>query len=129
VAVTTRRRADDEVWRVHARWLGPPGWTLPVSVPYRAVLPAFAAGAGAVMLLGVLGAGGWRFAVAAVAAVAVGAAAARSGGSGRPVSELPGLLLDEAGAPRPAPRAPDRAVLRPGRVPVRPTPRDGRRWW
>jgi hypothetical protein len=128
VAVTTRRRADDEVWRVHARWLGPPGWTLPVSVPYRAVLPGFGAGAGTVVLLSVLGAGGWRFAVAAVAAVAAGAAAARSGGSGRPVSELPGLLLDEAGAPRPASRAADRAVLRPGRVPARLAPRDrGRR--
>lgn len=121
-----RRQADDEIFRVHSRYLGPPGITLPVSIPYRAILPGLAAGAGTVILLSVFGLGLWRFLLAGVVAIAVGALADRYSGSDRPVAALPAILTGETGAPRPAAPQQSQAALRPGQVPVHalPAPRN-----
>ena len=70
-----RRQADDDIFRVHSRYLGPPGFTLPVSVPYRGILPGLAAGFGTLVLLSVLGLGPWRFLIALALGIAVGALA------------------------------------------------------
>lgn len=117
-----RRQADDDIFRVHSRYLGPPGFTLPVSIPYRGILPGLAAGIATLVLLSLSGVGAWRFLLAAAAAVAAGALADRYSGSDRPVSALPAVFTHESGAPRPVTPQPYRAVLRPGQVPVRGLP-------
>jgi hypothetical protein len=122
-----RRHADDNIFRVHSRYLGPPGFTLPVSIPYRGIVPGLAAGIGTLVLLSLLGAGAWRFLLAAVAALATGALADRYTGSDRPVSALPAVFTHESGAPRPVTPRPSRVVLRPGQVPVRGPGPSGRR--
>jgi hypothetical protein len=116
------RVADDELWRSHRRYLGPPGFTLPVSVPYRAILPGLAAGILMLLVLSPLGLGFWRFLIALAAALGAGALADRYGGSDRPVSALPAIMGHETGAPRPVTPRPSQAVLRPGEVPARSLP-------
>jgi hypothetical protein len=121
-----RRQADDDIFRIHSRYLGPPGMTLPFAVPYRAIVPGAAAGTGVLMLMAMFGVGAWRFAIAGLAAVAVGALVDRYSGHDRPVSALPAVLGHETGAPRPSEPEPSRAVLRPGQLPVRALPPAGR---
>jgi hypothetical protein len=114
-----RRQADDDIFRVHSRYLGPPGFTLPVSIPYRGILPGLAAGFGTLVPLSLLGLGPWRFLVTIAVGIAAGALAGHYSGSDRPVSALPAVFTHESGAPRPVTPQPSRAVLRPGQVPVR----------
>lgn len=113
-----QRQADDDIFRVHSRYLGPPGFTLPFSIPYRAILPAGAAGLAALVLLSPLGIGLWRFVLAIGIAVATGALADKFSGGDRPVTALPGILARETGAPRPSAATPADTVIRPGAVPV-----------
>lgn len=122
-----RRHADDDIFRVHGRYLGPPGMTLPFSIPYRAILPAMAAGIGVLVLMSLLGVGAWRFLIAGGAAIAAGALADRYTGTDRPVSALPAVLGHETGAPRPSEPESSRAVLRPGGLPVRELPSPARK--
>ena len=56
-----RRQADDQIFRIHSRYLGPPGYTLPFSIPYRGILPGLAAGVVTLILLSLFGLGIWRF--------------------------------------------------------------------
>lgn len=121
------RQADDDIFKVHSRYLGPPGLTLPFSIPYRSILPALAAGTGVLILMSLFGIGAWRFAIAAVAAFAAGWVADRYSGTDRPVTALPAVLGHETGAPRPADPEPSAAVLRPGALPVRALPAPGRK--
>jgi len=113
-----RRQADDDLFRVHARYLGPPGFTLPFAVPYRGILPGLAAGVAVQLITSLLGAGIWRFALAAGAFIAVATLADRYSSTERPVSSLPAILSHETGAPRPRKREPARTVLRPRSIPV-----------
>jgi len=120
------RQADDDIFRAHSRYLGPPGITLPFSVPYRAILPGAGAGGAALVILSLLGAGGWRFVIALAVAFAAGLLVDRFSGTDRPVSALPAILSGEASAPRPHPSLPARAVLTPAAIPVRrPAPEEG----
>jgi hypothetical protein len=116
------RQADDDIFRVHSRYLGPPGFTLPFSIPYAGILPGLAAGLGTLVLLSLLGLGAWRFLLTAGVAVAVGALVGRHSGGERPFWALPAMFTHESGAPRPTNPRPSSAVLRPGRVPVRELP-------
>jgi hypothetical protein len=43
-----RRHSDDDLYRIHSRWLGPAGYTLPFSIPLNGI-PA-GAGTGVVAL-------------------------------------------------------------------------------
>ena len=113
-----RRRADDELFRVHSRYLGPPDFTLPFALPYRSILPGLGAGSAVLVLLSLFGVGAWKFLIAAAACAGAGALAARFGGADRPVSALPAVIASESGAPRPVDQQPSRAVLSPTRVPV-----------
>jgi hypothetical protein len=113
------RGSDDDIFRAHSRYLGPPGITLPFSVPYRAILPGAGAALAALVILSLLGVGGWRFIIALALGAATGALADRFSGTDRPVSALPTILGGEASAPRPRTTAPARAVLSPAAVPVR----------
>jgi len=117
-----RRQADDQIFRIHSRYLGPPGYTLPFSIPYRGILPGLAAGAGTLILLSLFGLGLWRFIIAAGVAIAAAALADRYSGTDRPVAALPAILTHETGAPRPVSAHPSLAALRPDRVPVHPLP-------
>lgn len=119
-----RRQADDELFRVHSRYLGPPGFTLPFAIPYRGILPGAAAALAVLIITSLLGAGIWRFALVLGAFVAVAALADRYSSSERPVSSLPAIISHETGAPRPHTPAPVRLVLRPDAVPVH-QPRPG----
>lgn len=123
----SRRQADDDIFKVHSRYLGPPGMTLPFSVPYRSILPGLAAGIGVLILMSLFGVGAWRFMIAAAAALAAGWLADRYSGSDRPVTALPAVLGHETGAPRPSDPEPSSAVLRPGRLPVAELPAPGRK--
>src|SRR5262249_7991883 len=96
-----RRAADDDLFRVHSRYLGPPGFTFPFSIPHRGIVPGVAAGLVTLVVMSLLGVGIWRFAIAAAAAIAAGALADRYSTSERPVSSLPTIVRHETGAPRP----------------------------
>ena len=117
-----RRQADDQIFRIHSRYLGPPGYTLPFSIPYRGILPGLAAGVGTLILLSLFGLGLWRFIIAAGVAIAAAALADRYSGTDRPVAALPAILTHETAAPRPADPQPSLAALRPDRVPVHAPP-------
>ena len=117
-----RRQADDQIFRIHSRYLGPPGYTLPFSIPYRGILPGLAAGVGTLILLSLFGLGLWRFIIAAGVAIAAAALADRYSGTDRPVAALPAIFTHETGAPRPVTAHPSQAALRPDRVPVHPLP-------
>jgi hypothetical protein len=112
------RHADDDIWRVHSRYLGPKGSTLPFSIPYRGVIPFVAVFALTVVVLSMFGVGLWRFVIAGVLGAGALKLADYYGGAERPVSSLPAILSHESGAPRPQQQAPISVVLRPGRVPV-----------
>jgi hypothetical protein len=45
-------QSDDDIWRYRLRYLGPPGWTLPIQLPYAQL------GLGALLVAG-LGVLGW----------------------------------------------------------------------
>jgi hypothetical protein len=113
-----RQAADDELFRLHSRYLGPPGFTLPFSIPYRGILPGAAAAFAVLVVTSLLGAGIWRFVIVAGAFIAVAALADRYSGSERPVSSLPAIISHETGAPRPHAPEPARLKLRPQAVPV-----------
>jgi hypothetical protein len=113
------RYADDDIWRVHSRYLGPKGQTLPFSVPYRGVLPGLAAFVLGIVVMSVFGVGLWRFVIAGALGFGAMKLADRYGGAERPVSSLPAIFSHETGAPRPRRRETVRVVLRPGLIPVR----------
>jgi len=124
------RYALDVIFRIHARYLGPEGKTLPFSIPYRGILPAAAAALLTLVVLSAFGVGGWRFAIAGGVLLGTLKLADRYSSAERPVSSLPAIFSHETGAPRPKRREPVRAVLRPGLIPVhtpRTAPRKGRR--
>jgi hypothetical protein len=114
-----RRSALDVLFRVHARYLGPKGYTLPFSLPYRGIVPAAAVFILALIVQGALGVGAWRFVIAGALAVGAGKLTDLYSSAERPVSSLPAILSHETGAPRPRPRETIHAVLRPGQIPVR----------
>jgi hypothetical protein len=122
VSAPRSRRADDDLFRSHSRYLGPPGFDLPVSIPYASFLPGIAAGAGSLIVLSLMGLGPWRFVIAAAIGTAAGALAGRLSGGERRFSSLPSIVAHESGAPRPATPRPAQAVLRPGQLPVRALP-------
>jgi hypothetical protein len=113
-----RRAADDDLFRVHSRYLGPPGYTFPFSIPHRGILPGAAGGFVTLVVMSLLDVGIWRFAIAAAAAIAVGALADRYSTSERPVSSLPAIFSHETGAPRPHDPEPVSLLLRPRAIPV-----------
>jgi len=125
-----RRYADDDIFRVHARYLGPKGKTLPFPIPYRAILPGIAAFVLGLVVMSASGVGLWRFVIAAGLAAGAGKLADLYSSAERPVSSLPVIFSHETGAPRPRRRETIHVVLRPGRIPVRDpgtAPREGRR--
>lgn len=116
-----RRRyaADDDIFRVHSRYLGPKGKTLPFSVPYRGILPGIAAFVLGLVVLSAFGVGLWRFIIAGAMAAGAGKLADLYSSAERPVSSLPVIFSHETGAPRPRRRETARVVLRPTLIPVR----------
>jgi hypothetical protein len=123
------RHADDDIWRVHSRYLGPKGSTLPFSIPFRGVIPCIAVFVLTVVVLSVFGVGLWRFVIAAALGIGAMKLADMYGGAERPVSSLPAIVSHESGAPRPQRRETIQVVLRPGQIPVhapRTAPRRGR---
>jgi hypothetical protein len=112
------RHSDDELWRHDWRWLGPKGYTLPVSLEGRGILPG---GVVFLILLAVLsafGVGAWRFLIALAAGFAVMKLAGRFGSSERPLSSIASIVAHETGAPRPQQPEASQAVLRPSQLPV-----------
>jgi hypothetical protein len=116
------RYADDDLWRGSWRWLGPKGYTMPVSFEYRGMLPGGLAALTCLVVLSVFGVGGWRFLIAAALGVAVMKLAGHFSSTERPVSSLAAAVTHETGAPRPRAPQPANAVLRPGRLPVHDLP-------
>jgi hypothetical protein len=125
-----RRYADDDIFRVHSRFLGPKGKTLPFSIPYRGIVPGLAAFVLTLMVLSAFGVGLWRFVIAAGLAAGAGKLTDLYSSAERPVSSLPVIFSHETGAPRPRRRETVHVVLRPGLIPVRDpgtAPKEGRR--
>ncbi len=123
-----RRHSDDDLYRIHSRWLGPAGWTLPVSVPMKGIPAGAVAAAVSLVVLRGFGLNGPVLWVLALAAT-VGAAklVLVLTGPERPVRALAALLSSEVSAPRPDEGRAEAAVLVPGRVRLRGVPRRGRR--
>ena len=112
------RHSDDDLWRHHWSWLGPKGYTLPVSLEGRGILPG---GVTFLILLAVLsafGVGGWRFLIALAGGFAVMKLAGHFGSTERPLSSIASIVSHETGAPRPQQPQAERATLRPGQLPV-----------
>lgn len=112
------RHSDDELWRHNWRWLGPKGYTLPVSLEGRGIVPG---GVTFLILLAVLsafGVGAWRFLIAAGAALAVMKLVGHFGSTERPLSSIASIVAHETGAPRPNQPQASLAVLRPRQLPV-----------
>src|SRR5262249_13817702 len=117
-----RVRPDDEIYRVNKNYLGPPGYTLPVRVPYRAIPVAAAVFLPALPVLRLAGLPGLPLYLAALAAALLTTAlVVRVTGPERPVSVMVTILAHEIRAPRPVqPPAPEPVTLRPGLIPVGP---------
>lgn len=116
------RHADDDLWRGSWRWLGPKGYTMPISFEYRGMLPGGIAALVCLMVLSLAGVGGWRFLITLAVFVAVLKLAGRFSSTERPVSSLAASVAHETGAPRPQHPQPARAVLSPARLPVHDLP-------
>ena len=125
-----RRYADDDIFRHHQRYLGPKGYTLPVSFAYRGIVPGLAAFVLFLVLLSAFGVGAWRFVIAGALAFGIGKLTDLYGSTERPVSSLPAIFSHETGAPRPRRQETIHVVMRPGQIPVRDhrtAPQEGRR--
>ena len=116
------RHADDNLWRGSNRYLGPKGYTLPVSFEYRGILPGAVAAFVCHLVLSLAGVGGWRFLISFAVFVAVMKLAGNFSSTERPVSSIAAAVAHETGAPRPQKPQPVSAALCPGRIPVHDLP-------
>lgn len=127
-----RVKPDDEIYRSSRIYLGPPGYTLPVRVPYRAMGVAGAVIVPCLIALRIAGLSGIALYVVALAvSCAMAALVVRLTGPERPVSALGAIVSHEINAPR-QPRKPQESVavtLHPDLIPVGslPAPRRPRR--
>lgn len=121
------RHADDNLFRGSPRYLGPKGYTLPVSFEFRGILPGAIAAAVCHVILSLAGVGGWRFLVSFGVFFAVMKLAAHFSSTERPVSSLAAAVTHETGAPRPQQPEPVSAALRPARLPVHDLPAQPRK--
>ena len=112
------RHSDDDLWRHNWRWLGPKGYTLPVSLEGRGILPGGVTFLIMLAVLSAFGVGGWRFLIALAAGFAVMKLAGFFGSTERPLSSIASIVSHETGAPRPQQPQASQAVLRPGQLPV-----------
>src|SRR5262249_11919794 len=106
------RRSDDELYNVHSRWLGPAGFTLPLSVPLKGIPVGAGAFAVALIVLRAFGASGlpmWAAVIVFTGVVAKAVIAVT--GPERPVRSLAALLVAEVSAPRPGAGGPQTAAL------------------
>lgn len=116
------RHSDDDLFRGSWRWLGPKGYTLPMSIPYRGILPGSAAFVICLIVMSAFGVGTWRFLIAGTVGVGVMKAADLFGSTERPVSSLAAILTHETAAPRPLPRQDVSVRIRPSQIPVHSIP-------
>ena len=126
-----RRHSDDDLYRIHSRWLGPAGYTLPFSIPLKGIPAGAAAGVAALMVLRAFGASGLPLWIL-TAGIVIGAAKLVISVTGpeRPVRALAALFASEVSAPRPERNDPQSTVLSPVGIRVRAVTvgRPGRRW-
>lgn len=118
-----RRHSDDDLYRIHSRWLGPAGYTLPFSIPLNGIPAGAATGVVALAVLRALGASGlplW----ALTTGIVVGASklVVSVTGPERPVRALAALFASEVSAPRPEGNDLQSTVLSPAGIRVRARP-------
>ena len=114
------RHSDDDLYKTHSRWLGPAGFTLPLSVPMKGIPVGAAAATLTVIVLRTFGMSGlplWLLTI--VIAAAIAKAVISVTGHERPVLALAALLLAEVSAPRPGADDPETGVLEPAAVRMR----------
>ena len=120
-----RLRPDDEIYRSNRSYLGPPGYTLPFRIPYRAMPVAAAVFIPGLILLRIAGVGGLMlYGTDAVISALLAALVTRFTGPERPVSALVTIFMHEISAPRPRrkPQRPVSVTMRPGLIPAGPLP-------
>jgi hypothetical protein len=108
------RHSDDDLYKIHSRWLGPAGFTLPLSVPMKGIPVGAAAATLTIIALrafGVTGLPMWLLTI--VIATAIAKVVISVTGHERPVLALATLLLAEVSAPRPAAGNLQTGVLEP----------------
>jgi hypothetical protein len=122
--VRERHHTDDDLYRVHSLYLGPPGRTLPFKIPYRGLPVGAVAFVVGLTVLRAAGVSGLipLYGTAAGFTYLVSAAIIRVTGPERPVHALLAIVAHEISGPRQRPPQPQSAVLRPGVVPASPTP-------
>ena len=130
-AGVTRVKPDDEIYRSSRAYLGPPGYTLPVRIPYRAmpvVAAVFFPGLIALRIVGLSGIA--LYVVTLAVSCGVAALVVRVTGPERPVSALATIVSHEISAPRQRrkPQEPVAVTLRPDLIPVGPLPAPRRPW-
>jgi hypothetical protein len=121
------RHADDDLWRGSWRYLGPKGYTLPVSFEYRGILPGCAAALACQIVLSLAGIGGWRFLISGGVFLGVMKLVGHFSSTERPVSSLAASFAHETSAPRPHQPQLVTTTLRPGRIPVHELPSQPRK--
>lgn len=116
-----RRHIDDDLYRIHSEWLGPAGYTLPVSIPMRGIPIGMVAGTVSLMILRAMGASGLLlWGVTLVVTVAAAKLVLLVTGAERPVRALAALFASEVSAPRPAGEKLESGLLRPAAIRVWP---------
>ncbi len=115
-----RRHSDDDLYRIHSRWLGPPGYTLPFSLPLKGIPVGAGAGVVAMASLRAYGASGlplWLL----TAGIVIGSTKLVMSVTGpeRPLRALAALFASEVSTPRPCSNEPETVVLNPEAITVR----------
>lgn len=124
-----RRHSDDDLYRIHSRWLGPPGYTLPFSLPLKGIPVGAGVGVVALATLRAFGANGlplWLL----TAGIVIGSTrlAMSVTGPERSLHALAALFAGEVSAPRPCSNEPETMVLHPEAITVRARRQRRSRW-